>query len=335
VGGFQRPAPVQHFGNLETAFSPVFFVLFVPFVVNAPAQARRQRRPSCDPVQAKCRYHNRARQAPRPIRLKEKTMPSQVSEGWKRSGIQEGDTVLIHSSLTKTLRDLRNRGIETSAELILDSFLDAVGSSGTLLLPLFNFSFTKGVSFDIRGTPSQMGALTEAARRRPGAVRTGHPIYSFAAIGAKAGRFNGVDNFSGYGSDSPFAILRELDGKIAILDLPDQRSMTFYHHVEEMHNVPYRYHKTFTGDYTDAEGAKEHRTYGLFVRDIERGVCTHVDPAGELSWENGLYTGYRPGEGTRLRVISARRMFDFVSNLIVSGRAEGLLYKVDKEAAHA
>jgi aminoglycoside 3-N-acetyltransferase len=111
--------------------------------------------------------------------------------------------------------------------------------------------------------------------------------------------------------------------------------MTFYHHVEEMHNVPYRYHKTFTGDYTDADGVKGRRTYGLFVRDIERGVCTHVDPAGELLWENGLYSGDRPGEGTRLRVISARRMYELVSDIILSGRAEGLLYKLDKEAAHA
>ncbi|HVP10781.1 MAG TPA: AAC(3) family N-acetyltransferase [Phycisphaerae bacterium] len=262
-------------------------------------------------------------------------MPSPVSEGWRRSGIDPGDTVLIHSSLTKTMQALRKAGLDPSADLVLDSFREAVGPSGTLLLPLFNFDFTKGVPFDIRSTPSHMGILTEAARRRPGAVRTGHPIYSFAVLGAKADRFRGVNNFSGYGPDSPFAILRELDGKIAVLDLPDQRSMTFYHHVEEMRRVPYRYHKTFAGDYTDADGVKQRRTYGLFVRDIERGVCTHVDPTGELLWENGLYTGDRPGEGTRLRVISARRMFDFVSDLIAGGRAEGLLYKIDLEAAHA
>jgi aminoglycoside 3-N-acetyltransferase len=268
-------------------------------------------------------------------RSEEKTMPDQVSEGWRRSGIEEGDTVLIHSSLGKSMRDIRKRGLDTSATLVLGSFLDAVGPSGTLLLPLFNFDFTKGVPFDIRNTPSRMGILTEAARQHPGAVRTGHPIYSFAVIGAGADRFKGVNNYSGYGPDSPFAILRELDGKIAILDLPDQRSMTFYHHVEEMNNVPYRYHKTFAGNYTGSDGTTSRRTYSLFVRDLERGVCTHVDPAGELLWKNGLYTGDRPGEGTRLRVISARRMYQFVSDIIVSGRAEGLLYMIDQEAAHA
>jgi aminoglycoside 3-N-acetyltransferase len=254
--------------------------------------------------------------------------------GWAESGIEKGDTVLIHSSLQRTIRRYGTQGMDISPEMVLDSFLEAVGPSGTILLPLFNFDFAKGIPFDIRRTPSRMGALTEAGRVHPGAVRTGHPIYSFAAIGAKAERFRGVDNFSGYGEDSPFALLRELDGKIAVLDLADQDSVTFYHHVEEMHKVPYRYHKTFSGNYRDQCGKTAVRSYGLFVRDLEQGVLTHVNPAGELLWERGLYKGCRPREGSGLRVISARKMFDFVSSIILSGRAKGLLYAIEGEAHH-
>ncbi len=106
-----------------------------------------------------------------------------------------------------------------------------------------------------------MGALTEAGRAHPDAVRTEHPIYSFAVIGKEASRFRDLRNFSGYGPDSPFAVLRALDGKVAILDLVDQDSMTFYHHVEEMHDVPYRHHKTFTADYIDWDGKTTRRTF--------------------------------------------------------------------------
>ena len=113
-------------------------------------------------------------------------------------------------------------------DMFVQSFLDAVGSEGTVLFPLFNFGFSNGEPFDIRNTPSKMGKLTEAARLRPDAVRTGHPISSFAVIGAQADRFKGVNNRSGYGEDSPFAILRQMNGKIASLDLDDQNSMTFY-----------------------------------------------------------------------------------------------------------
>ncbi len=118
-----------------------------------------------------------------------------------------------------------------------------------------------------------MGALTEVDRLHPQAIRTGHPIYSFAAIGFAAEQFKAIDNFSGYGSDSPFAVLRNMGGRIGVLDLPDQNSMTFYHHVEEMVGVDYRYHKHFTGDYTDYSGRTMVKSCGLFVRDIKKGCA--------------------------------------------------------------
>ena len=250
---------------------------------------------------------------------------------WREAGVQEGDVLLIHSSIKRTLRRYMKQRMNITPQDILESFLNALGSSGTLLLPLFNFDFTTGVPFDIRNTPSHMGALTEAGCLHPSAIRTGHPIYSFAVIGSKAERFKEIDNFSGYGTDSPFAMLRDMDGKIAVIDLPDQNSMTFYHYVEEMHEVNYRYHKTFTGKYTDVVGTTESRTYGLFVRNIERKILTHVNPAGELMWQRGLYSGYKPNEGCGLRTISAQQMYKFVSDIIESGKAKNILYRIEGE----
>lgn len=251
-----------------------------------------------------------------------------LSEEWRAAGISEGDTVLLHSRASRTLRRIKSMGSTPDPAVIIDSFLLAVGDDGTLMLPLFNFDFTKGVPFDIRNSPSQMGALTETGRLWPGAVRTGHPIYSFSVIGKNAQAFRGIQNFSGYGEDSPFGLLHRMEGKIAVLDLPDQNSMTFYHYVEESLEAPYRYHKTFTGQYIDEDGAESTKTFGLFVRNLEKGVATHVDPMGEILWEKGLYTGCRPKEGCGLRVISASRMFDEVATVLREGRAEGLLYEI-------
>ncbi|MBU1158561.1 MAG: AAC(3) family N-acetyltransferase [Candidatus Thermoplasmatota archaeon] len=261
-------------------------------------------------------------------------MKSVVDEGarrWTDSGIESGDLVMIHSSGKRTLSELRNDHKECAPRNIIESMLLAVGPNGTLLFPLFNFDFTKGVQFDIRNTPSHMGILTETARVYPGAVRTGHPIYSFAAIGHTAHLFRDVDNFSGYGIDSPFGMLRELDGKIAVLDLDDQNSMTFYHHIEEMNEVPYRFHKQFEGDYTDVHGKTDRRTYGLFVRRLDLGIITKVNPMGDLLWENGIYHGFRPGIGPGLRWAKARQVFDFVTDHIRNGKAKGLIYDSEKD----
>ena len=95
--------------------------------------------------------------------------------------------------------------------------------------------------------------------------------------------------------------------------------------------LQYRWHKTFSGDYTDVSGKTESKTYGLFVRDIEKGVLTHVNPAGELMWKEGLYCGCRPNEGSGLRTISAQYMYEFVSDIIKAGKAKNILYRIEGE----
>ena len=253
-----------------------------------------------------------------------------VSE-WRASGFNTGDIVLLHSNLKGLLRRYKKRGFDLSLDIVLQSLLGTVGTTGTMIFPLFNFDFTQGVPFDIRSTPSHMGALSEAARLHPYAVRTGHPIYSFAAIGFHAARFKGLVNFSGYGADSPFAVLRELDAKIAVINLPDQNSMTFYHHVEEMLDVTYRYHKNFHGTYVDQQGYATQREFGLFVRDVERGVVTDVNLMGELLWDRGLYHGTRHGDGFGCRTIASRDLYDATADIICSGKAEGLLYSIQEK----
>lgn len=250
-----------------------------------------------------------------------------LAQSWFRSGVKPGDVLLVHSNIKRTLVNARRQGIKLSPDDILDSFLLALGEKGTLLIPLFNFDFPEKKFFDIRKTPSQMGALTEAARNREGVVRTGHPIYSFAVLGGKKHEFLDIDNESGYGEDSPFGMLHRLHGKVASLDLEDQNSMTFYHYVEECKKVDYRFFKSFKGDYIDIDGNVSEKTYNLFVRDIDEYVLTHVNPAGELMWKEGLYKGFRPKVETGLRTVRAEEMFNFVESLIVNNQAEGTLFK--------
>lgn len=253
-----------------------------------------------------------------------------LSKKWARCGVNRGDVLLVHSNIKRTLVEARSKGVQLTPDDILDSFLECLGSDGTLVLPLFNFDFAIKKRFDIRNTPSHMGALTEIARKRHGVVRTGHPIYSFAVLGKKSNLFDGLVNKSGYGEDSPFGLIHKLNGKIASLDLEDQNSMTFYHFVEESMEVDYRYFKKFKGEYIDQSGNLTNCEFKLFVRDLSKGVITHVNPAGDQMWELGLYSGDKPKEKSGLRTVEARQMYSFVANLIKSGSAEGNLFRYEK-----
>ena len=64
-----------------------------------------------------------------------------LSENWARCGVNSGDLLLVHSNIKRTLVTARLEGVQLTPDDILDSFLECLGSSGTLVLPLFNFDF--------------------------------------------------------------------------------------------------------------------------------------------------------------------------------------------------
>ncbi len=258
---------------------------------------------------------------------------AELADRWRSSGLGDGDLVLLHSDITGVVREFRTRKVRLRSADILESFLRCLGANGTLLLPLFNFGFAEGQPFDMRSTTSRMGALTEAGRAHSGAVRTGHPIYSFAAIGKLAEEFRGVTNDSGYDKDSPFGILHRHGGKIAVLDLPSDQSMTFIHYVEQCEQVPYRFHKRFEGNYTDEDGNTSLRTFGLFVRRLDQGVVTDTERMDQLLWDSGIWQGDRPRQQTRLRTGLATEIYDAITGVIRSGNALGMLYRIEKPEA--
>jgi aminoglycoside 3-N-acetyltransferase len=77
-------------------------------------------------------------------------MTESLKDKWLRSGIEIGDTILIHSNIKRTFIEGLRAGLRISPTEILDSFIDAISPEGTLLLPLFNFDFSRGACFDIK-----------------------------------------------------------------------------------------------------------------------------------------------------------------------------------------
>ena len=147
--------------------------------------------------------------------------------------IFSGDTLLLHSNITKWTISLLKAGNKKPLKLILDAFINYLGEKGTLLLPTFNFDFSNIGYYDYYNTPSKMGSLSQASLKSKKFKRTKHPIYSFAVHGYHSESFLDLKNKGATAFDSPFALIRKLNGKIGIIDLSDQNCMTFYHYVED------------------------------------------------------------------------------------------------------
>ena len=133
-------------------------------------------------------------------------------------------------------------------------------------------------------------------------------------------------NKGGTSKNSPFSIIHEYEGKIGLIDLHDQDAMTFYHYVEDYMSVPYRYHKNFSGYYTNEYGQKSYISYSLFVRNIKDGIETFLHPSEKLLWENQYYIGDKPNSGAGMRTIDCKVFCKFVES-IINNSAENFLYR--------
>jgi aminoglycoside 3-N-acetyltransferase len=244
-----------------------------------------------------------------------------LTGSFRELGVQSGDTVLVHSAY-------KSLGLVTDGpRAVIDALREALGLDGTLIMPTFNFGFCDGEPFDARTTPSRMGVLSELVRNDPNSQRVEHPIYSFAVLGARAAEAASISDPSSYGANSLFGYLRKWDGKIMIIGLAYNDSMTFFHHIEELQGVDYRYLKSFSGMVIDVTGKSFERTVTMYVRDLDRGVVTAGEPMGGLLANKGLIKSARIGEAM-VRLMSAQEIFDATAEAMQ--KEPRLLYKLDE-----
>jgi aminoglycoside 3-N-acetyltransferase len=148
-----------------------------------------------------------------------------------------GGILLVHSSLK------RLGFVEGGAEGLLDALVATVveGAGGTLCLPAFSIdgsmrdTLASGRVFDVRTTPSNLGAVPEAFRRRPGVRRSVHPTHSIAALGPQAEWIVAEHHRCGssFGKGSPMARILEAGGHLAGLGT-ELGTVTFYHCLEDL-----------------------------------------------------------------------------------------------------
>jgi aminoglycoside N3'-acetyltransferase len=189
------------------------------------------------------------------------------SKNLSKLGLKKGDVLLIHNSLF-------NFGIPSDCKInelptrIFNELKSAIGDEGTIAVPTFNFDFCKGLPFDKHETPSKnMGVFSEFIRELPEAKRSHHPMQSIAVVGAKSDYIVENDTESSFSSNGPFDRLKTLNGKILLLGA-DFNSVSMIHWVEEKYEVPYRFWKTFKGNYVDSDSSSE-KSYKMYVRPMD------------------------------------------------------------------
>jgi len=185
-------------------------------------------------------------------------------------GVNNGDVVMVHASLKSMAK------YNVDPESIINILLDAIGSSGTLLMPALSYQQIPANIHSTLDTPSNVGAIAEYFRKRAATLRSIHPTHSVCGVGARVQELlDGHKNdTTPCGQASPFRKILNFDAKIIMLGCGLEPNTTM-HALEELVDTPYWADDTGLYEYqiTDSCGNsynKKYRKHGFHDKWIQR-----------------------------------------------------------------
>jgi aminoglycoside 3-N-acetyltransferase len=202
--------------------------------------------------------------------------------------VKKGEKIWLASEVIGLVLLFRREGVKFDVDRFFDTFENALGEDGTLIIPTFCFDFSNNGIYDYKNSGCTTGALGNAALKRSDFVRTQHPLHSFAVWGCDREFLCSMENKHAFGEDSPFEYCRANNVRQIMLGTDYVHGMTFVHYAETMCDVPYRFAKSFTGEYITAEGVSEMRTYDYAARRLDVGTKEEFNRIGSILEEKKI-----------------------------------------------
>ncbi|UQZ34973.1 AAC(3) family N-acetyltransferase [Paenibacillus sp. PK3_47] len=163
---------------------------------------------------------------------------------FKHCGLQEGQTLFVHTSLS------RLGFVVGGAETLIRALLEIVGTGGTIMMPSQtwkNLDPQTGVhweepaewwpvirehwpAYDKKVTPAiGMGIAAELFCKWPGAERSDHPARSVAAVGKHAVYLTENHDLSNiFGAGSPLDKLYQLNGHVLLIGVGHDKNTSLH-----------------------------------------------------------------------------------------------------------
>jgi aminoglycoside 3-N-acetyltransferase len=257
-----------------------------------------------------------------------------LAEDLRRLGLPSGETVIVHTSLSAL-------GWVVGGPVAVIRALEAVlGTQGTLVMPTQTVGLTDPAEwadppvppewwerirdgmppYDPELTPTLgMGKVAEVFRSAAGVLRSGHPLFSFAARGPQAERIVASHPWSyGLGERSPLAALYELDAWVLLLGV-DHGANTSLHLSE--YRMPRRWRRD-SETAVPVEVGEDGRTRWRLVNDIEMDEDDFTAIGGDFVRDGGPVSLGRVG-GADAQLMRQRDIVDYGVDWMQRHRAPG------------
>jgi aminoglycoside 3-N-acetyltransferase len=239
-----------------------------------------------------------------------------IISAFKECGVSSGDTVFLHCDAF-FLAQISGTSTLGKMDFFFNILDQLLSESGTLVLPTFTYSFTKGEEFNLEETPSTVGLLTEYFRNREGVKRSKDPNFSIACSGRYMEQFINAPYYDTFGPDSIFGLLHRQNAHIICLGCSLDR-ITFTHYVEEQLKVDYRYFKEFSGNVIEQSRTNLEKV-NYFVRDTSFGTVINLTLLKKTLEEKKILKKSTMGRSSLLSV-SAIDFFEQAKDLLRSNK---------------
>ena len=242
-----------------------------------------------------------------------------LAAGLRSGGLAEGQTVLVHGSLSSL------GWVVGGAVAVIEALLLVLGPRGTLVMPSHTPENTEPSAwkhppvpkewwqlirdsmppFEPKKSPTRgMGKIAESFRSWPGVSRSDHPVTSFAALGPNAGLITrDHDLEGGLGEHSPLGRLYELDAHVLLLGVNHDSNTSLHLAEARSWNARRRYEET--GSAVIRDGMRQWVRYRQLDGNDEDFPALGLDFEAQGSvgvWDLGM---------ARVRFMRQRELVDF------------------------
>jgi aminoglycoside 3-N-acetyltransferase len=165
---------------------------------------------------------------------------SDVERALREAGVELGDDVFMQAAMSAF------GTFEEGPRTVVEAVNRAIGPEGLVAMPAYPLSgpaieyLGADPVFDVRSTPSRMGAISETFRTASGARRSIHPTHSMAARGPGADEVLAGHEAAStpFGEGTPFPRLVERDGWQLFFGT-GTNAITMYHSFECTRRPPF------------------------------------------------------------------------------------------------
>lgn len=227
-----------------------------------------------------------------------------------KMGIVSGDVLMVHSAMSAI------GFLENGPKTFVDALFCVLGAGGTLCMPsspvktLQLLHMQQQPIFDVKNTPSAMGAISEYFRKLPNTVRSLHPTEPVCANGPKAQDIvsQHFGQITPYGQDAPWRKIMEENGKILYVGVTLINAGTHLHTLEDAVNFAYPIYadQIFEAKIIDENG--QQKIMKTKVHNPEYSAKRRCDALIPIFEREGVLQHTRLGQADCL-LLDAQKMF--------------------------